>query len=64
MSGEVDIGAENGGATHLDMVLRKTGSWEVLEVSHGNTSANEFIIYAYSPGDCASTQCRALQWSL
>jgi hypothetical protein len=48
--GEVGIGTGNGGNTPIDMVLRKTGSWELLQVSNGVSPANEFIIYAFTPG--------------
>ena len=50
VSGEVGIGTGNGGNTGYDMVLKKTGSWEVVPVSNGVSPANEFIIYAHSVG--------------
>lgn len=50
VKGSVAIGTGNGGNTAYDMVLRKTGSWEVVEVSNGLSPANEFVIYAASPG--------------
>jgi hypothetical protein len=44
--GEVGIGTGDGGHTEVDMVLRKKGSWEVLQVSNAFSPANELIIYA------------------
>ena len=50
VSGEVGIGTGNGGNTGLDIVLRKTGSWEYVPVSNGVSPANEFIIYSLGGG--------------
>lgn len=48
--GQVGIGIGNGGNTGLDALVGQTGAWERLEVSNGRVPANEFIIYAASPG--------------
>jgi len=50
VKGQVAIGTGNGGNTGTDQVLKKIGSWELVEISNGVTPANEFIIYSISPG--------------
>ena len=49
-SGEVRVGTGNGGNTGADIVLKKKGSWEYVEIGNGVAPANEFIIYSDSPG--------------
>jgi hypothetical protein len=44
VSGEVGIGTGDQANTDVDMVLRKTGSWELLQVSNGKFPANSFFI--------------------
>jgi len=48
--GKVGIGTGNGGNTHIDAVSATTGQWEVVHAPNGVSPANEFIIYAVSPG--------------
>jgi hypothetical protein len=44
VSGEVGIGTGAQGKTGVDMVLKKIGSWELLQVSNGISPANSFFI--------------------
>jgi hypothetical protein len=48
--GQVGLGTGNGGNTGIDVKSTTTGQWEYLTASNGVSPANEFIIYATSPG--------------
>ena len=51
VSGSVGIGIGNGGDTNGDdMVLNKTGSWEVLQVSNGHSPVNTIAILSLGGG--------------
>ncbi|HYV49578.1 MAG TPA: hypothetical protein VFA20_32185 [Myxococcaceae bacterium] len=49
-SGQVCIGTGNGGLTQCDAYSSFHNTWEVLEAHNGVSPANEFIVYATSPG--------------
>jgi len=49
-SGQVCIGTGDGGNTHCDAYSSTNNVWEVLEAHNGVSPANEFIVYATSPG--------------
>lgn len=49
-SGQVCIGTGNGGNTSCNAYSTTTGQWEWLQANNGNSPANEFIVYATSPG--------------
>lgn len=49
-SGQVCIGTGNGGDTACDAFSTTTGQWEWLQANNGSSPANEFIVYASSPG--------------
>jgi hypothetical protein len=49
--GQVGMGTGNGGDTgEHDAVSTATGTWEQLTAPNGVSPANEFIVYAVSPG--------------
>jgi hypothetical protein len=50
LRGEVAIGAGNGGNTGFDARTAEQGRWIRLSAPNGVSPANEFIIYAASPG--------------
>jgi len=51
VSGSVGIGIGNGGNTNgNDVVLNKTGSWEVLQVSNAHSPVNEIVIASLGGG--------------
>ena len=68
--GRVGIGTGNGGNTGVNTVSTKINEWEHLDAPNGIAPANEFIIYAVSPGgadfdvavvgDILSNGCRRL----
>lgn len=49
-SGQVCIGTGNGGNTSCNAYSTTTGQWQWLQANNGNSPANEFIVYATSPG--------------
>jgi hypothetical protein len=49
-SGKVCIGTGNGGNTTCDAFSTTTGQWEWVQANNGVSPANEFIVYAMSPG--------------
>jgi hypothetical protein len=49
-SGKVCIGTGNGGNTSCNAYSVTTGQWEWVQANNGNSPANEFIVYAMSPG--------------
>ena len=50
LRGEVAIGTGNGGNTGYDARTSETGRWIRLSARNGVSPANEFIVYASSPG--------------
>ncbi|WP_284750665.1 hypothetical protein [Amycolatopsis sp. RTGN1] len=50
LRGEVAIGTGNGGNTGYDARTSETGRWIRLSARNGAAPANEFIVYASSPG--------------
>ena len=51
VSGSVGIGIGNGGNTSgNDVVLNKTGSWEILQVSNSHSPVNEIVIASLGGG--------------
>jgi hypothetical protein len=50
VSGQVGIGTGNGGGTQIDAVSTTTGAWQLIRAENHSIPANEFIIYATSPG--------------
>ena len=49
-AGEVAIGTGNGGSTSFDARTGERGRWIRLAAPNGGSPANEFIVYAASPG--------------
>jgi len=50
VSGQIGVGAGNGGNTGIDKKSVTVGQWEWVEAPNGASPANEFIVYATSPG--------------
>lgn len=51
VSGSIGVGIGNVGNTNgNDMVLNKTGSWEVLQVSNGHSPINTLVIFGLGGG--------------
>ena len=50
LRGEVAIGTGNGGSTGFDSRTGERGRWIRLAAPNGGSPANEFIVYAASPG--------------
>ncbi len=50
VSGQVGVATRNGGNTGIDKKSATVGQWEWVAAPNGVSPANEFIVYATSPG--------------
>ena len=48
LSGQVHLGAGNGGDITIDAVSTSTDRWELLRAANGRAPVNEVVVYSHS----------------